>query len=144
MTSAPPGADVFFWASALISALTGLDTGDRIFTRCRTIDIDMKKDLVKILERKKKLKAEGIPDLNSSVATDEFKNNGGFRYICIMHVLQNCEFANCGWRIEVPVSKMEITTCDHPELGIQQSLMDYKRLGYSDNWIGSLIICLMV
>ena len=22
-----------------------------------------------------------------------------------------------------------------PELGIQQSLMDYKRLGYSDNWI---------
>ena len=22
-----------------------------------------------------------------------------------------------------------------PELGIQQSLQDYKRLGYSDNWI---------
>jgi hypothetical protein len=53
MTSAPPGADVFFGASALVSALTGLDTGDRIFTRCRTIDIDMKKDLVKILEGKK-------------------------------------------------------------------------------------------
>ena len=32
-----------------------------------------------------------------------------------MHVLQNCKFANCGWRIEVPVSKMEITTCDHQE-----------------------------
>ena len=26
-----------------------------------------------------------------------------------------------------------------PELGIQQSLMDYKRLGYSDNWIISAL-----
>ena len=34
----------------LISALTGHVEGSRAFTRYRTIDIDMKKDLVKILE----------------------------------------------------------------------------------------------
>ena len=36
----------------LISALTGHVEGSRAFTRYRTIDIDMKKDLVKILEGK--------------------------------------------------------------------------------------------
>ena len=34
----------------LVSALTGHVEGSRAFTRYRTIDIDMKKDLVKILE----------------------------------------------------------------------------------------------
>ena len=34
----------------LISALTGHVEGSRAFARYRTIDIDMKKDLVKILE----------------------------------------------------------------------------------------------
>ena len=34
----------------LISALTGHVEGSRAFTRYRTIDIDMKRDLVKILE----------------------------------------------------------------------------------------------
>ena len=34
----------------LVSALTGHAEGSRAFTRYRTIDIDMKKDLVKILE----------------------------------------------------------------------------------------------
>ena len=37
----------------LVSALTGHVEGSRAFTRYRTIDIDMKKDLVKILEGKK-------------------------------------------------------------------------------------------
>ena len=36
----------------LVSALTGHAEGSRAFTRYRTIDIDMKKDLVKILEGK--------------------------------------------------------------------------------------------
>ena len=36
----------------LVSALTGHVEGSRAFTRYRTIDIDMKKDLVKILEGK--------------------------------------------------------------------------------------------
>ena len=31
-----------------------------------------------------------------------------------------------------------------PELGIQQSLMDYKRLGYSDNWINQRLLKLML
>ena len=30
----------------------------------------------------------------------------------------NCNFANYDWRIEVPVSKMEMTTCTHLELVI--------------------------
>lgn len=34
----------------LVSALTGHVEGSRAFSRYRTIDIDMKKDLVKILE----------------------------------------------------------------------------------------------
>jgi len=36
----------------LVSALTGHVEGSRAFTRYRTIDIDMKRDLVKILEGK--------------------------------------------------------------------------------------------
>ena len=36
--------------SNLVSALTGHAEGSRAFARYRTIDIDMKKDLVKILE----------------------------------------------------------------------------------------------
>ena len=36
----------------LVSALTGHVEGSRAFSRYRTIDIDMKKDLVKILEGK--------------------------------------------------------------------------------------------
>ena len=36
----------------LVSALTGHVEGSRAFTRYRTIDIDMKKDLVKMLEGK--------------------------------------------------------------------------------------------
>ena len=36
----------------LVSALTGHVEGSRAFTRYRTIDIDMKRDLVKILENK--------------------------------------------------------------------------------------------
>ena len=36
----------------LLSALTGYVEGSRAFIRYRTIDIDMKKDLVKILEGK--------------------------------------------------------------------------------------------
>ena len=36
----------------LVSALTGHAEGSRAFTRYRTIDIDMKKDLVKMLEGK--------------------------------------------------------------------------------------------
>ena len=36
----------------LVSALTGHVQGSRAFTRYRTIDIDMKKDLVRILEGK--------------------------------------------------------------------------------------------
>ena len=36
----------------LVSALTGHVEGSRAFTRYHTIDIDMKKDLVKILEGK--------------------------------------------------------------------------------------------
>ena len=39
-------------ATYLVSALTGHVEGSRAFTRYRTIDIDMKKDLVKILEGK--------------------------------------------------------------------------------------------
>ena len=31
---------------------------------------------------------DGGPDLNSSVSTDEFKNNGASREICILHFLQ--------------------------------------------------------
>lgn len=33
------------------------------------------------------------------------------------------------------VGAVRIHQMQDPELGIQQSLMDYKRLGYSDNWI---------
>lgn len=33
------------------------------------------------------------------------------------------------------VAKERIDQMQNPELSIQQSLMDYKRLGYSDNWI---------
>ena len=37
------------------------------------------------------------------------------------------------WLAEVGVQR--IHQMQDPELVIQQSLMDYKRLGYSDNWI---------
>ena len=37
------------------------------------------------------------------------------------------------WLAEVGAER--IKQMQGPELGIQQSLMDYKRLGYSDNWI---------
>ena len=37
------------------------------------------------------------------------------------------------WLAEVGAER--IKQLQDPELGIQQSLMDYKRLGYSDNWI---------
>lgn len=37
------------------------------------------------------------------------------------------------WLAEVGAER--IKQLKDPELGIQQSLMDYKRLGYSDNWI---------
>ena len=37
------------------------------------------------------------------------------------------------WLAEVGTER--IKQMQDPELGIQQSLMDYKRLGYSDNWI---------
>ena len=37
------------------------------------------------------------------------------------------------WLAEVGSER--IKQMQDPELGIQQSLMDYKRLGYSDNWI---------
>ena len=37
------------------------------------------------------------------------------------------------WLAEVGAER--IHQMQDPELGIQQSLMDYKRLGYSDNWI---------
>ena len=37
------------------------------------------------------------------------------------------------WLAEVGTER--IHQMQDPELGIQQSLMDYKRLGYSDNWI---------
>ena len=37
------------------------------------------------------------------------------------------------WLAEVGAER--IKQMQDPELGIQQSLMDYKRLGYSDNWI---------
>lgn len=33
------------------------------------------------------------------------------------------------------VASLRIDQMQDPELGIQQALMDYKRLGYSDNWI---------
>ena len=37
------------------------------------------------------------------------------------------------WLAEVGAER--IKQMQDPEIGIQQSLMDYKRLGYSDNWI---------
>ena len=37
------------------------------------------------------------------------------------------------WLAEVGAERIKLM--QDPELGIQQSLMDYKRLGYSDNWI---------
>ena len=37
------------------------------------------------------------------------------------------------WLAEVGAERIQ--QMQDPELGIQQSLMDYKRLGYSDNWI---------
>jgi hypothetical protein len=37
------------------------------------------------------------------------------------------------WLAEVGAER--IKQMQDPELGIQKSLMDYKRLGYSDNWI---------
>ena len=37
------------------------------------------------------------------------------------------------WMAEVAAQRLD--QMQDPELGIQQSLMDYKRLGYSDNWI---------
>ena len=47
------------------------------------------------------------------------------------------------WLAEVGAER--IKQMQDPELGIQQSLMDYKRLGYSDNWINqrlkSIEIC---
>ena len=36
---------------------------------------------------------------------------------------------------QLKVGAERIQQMQDPELGIQQSLMDYKRLGYSDNWI---------
>ena len=37
------------------------------------------------------------------------------------------------WLAQVGAERIQ--QMQDPELGIQQSLMDYKRLGYSDNWI---------
>ena len=37
------------------------------------------------------------------------------------------------WMAEVAAQRLD--QMQDPELGIQQSLMDYQRLGYSDNWI---------
>ena len=37
------------------------------------------------------------------------------------------------WLAQVGADRIHLM--QDPELGIQQSLMDYKRLGYSDNWI---------
>ena len=33
------------------------------------------------------------------------------------------------------VAALRLDQMQDPELGIQQALADYKRLGYSDNWI---------
>jgi len=33
------------------------------------------------------------------------------------------------------VSALRIDEMQDPEIGIQQALLDYKRLGYSDSWI---------
>lgn len=46
------------------------------------------------------------------------------------------------------VGAERIQQMQDPELGIHQSLMDYKRLGYSDNWINqrlkSIEICIYI
>ena len=41
------------------------------------------------------------------------------------------------WLAQVGAERIQ--QMQDPELGIQQSLMDYKRLGYSDNWINQLL-----
>ena len=33
------------------------------------------------------------------------------------------------------VAKVRLDQLEDPELSIEQALLDYKRLGYSDNWI---------
>ena len=35
----------------------------------------------------------------------------------------------------VPVSEERLDQMQDPELSIEQAMMDYKRLGYSDSWI---------
>ena len=37
------------------------------------------------------------------------------------------------WMAQVAAQRLD--QMQDPELGIQQALADYKRLGYSDNWI---------
>ena len=50
------------------------------------------------------------------------------------------------WLAQVGAERIQ--QMQDPELGIQQSLMDYKRLGYSDNWINqrlkSIEICIYI
>ena len=41
------------------------------------------------------------------------------------------------WMAQVAAQRLD--QMQDPELGIQQSLADYKRLGYSDNWINQRI-----
>ena len=62
----------------LVSALTGHVEGSRAFTRYRTIDIDMKKDLVKILEGKAVMTVLfdwPLTDRSKSASDSEFTAN---------------------------------------------------------------------
>ena len=46
------------------------------------------------------------------------------------------------WLAQVGVERIQ--QMQDPELGIQQSLMDYKRLGYSDNWINQRLLSIEI
>ena len=46
------------------------------------------------------------------------------------------------WLAQVGAERIQ--QMQDPELGIQQSLMDYKRLGYSDNWINQRLMPLLL
>ena len=46
------------------------------------------------------------------------------------------------WLAQVGAERIQ--QMQDPELGIQQSLMDYKRLGYSDNWINQRLLSIEI
>ena len=93
---------------------------------------------------KKRLKAEGADELITNCKQLKLPAADGKKYSTdvadieqLLRIIQSVpsKKAEPLKRWLAQVGKARIDQLQNPELGIQQALHDYKRLGYSDNWI---------